>query len=57
MKNKYAINKVNICVFEFSGDSFVRPCLDKYPDLRLCVIDNEENIAIDVEHKLKYDYL
>lgn len=57
MKEKYSVNEVNICTFDTYENGLIRPNLNKYPVRRLCVIDNERKIAIDVMHELKYDFL
>ncbi len=56
-KQRYTLEQVNICTFAIGGGQFIRPNLEDYPNLRLCVIDNQDSIAIDVNHQLKYDYL
>ena len=56
MENKYRISEVNICTFTFEEHG-IRPNLNSYPIVRLCVIDKDNNIAIDVNHGCKYDFL
>ena len=53
MNEKYAISKATICPLGFEGKT-VMPRVSEFPQKRLCVIDMEKNIAIDVEHELKY---
>lgn len=57
MKDKYTINEINICTFRFNKQGRISPNLNEYPQARLCVIDTENKIAIDVIHRLKYDYI
>ena len=56
MNKKYSVNEVNICTFRIENGK-IKTNLNKYPQTRLCVIDKEAAFAIDVRHKLKYDYL
>ena len=56
MSERYSINPIHICTFE-KFENGIRPNLEEFPDVRLCVIDHELNKAIDVEHELQYDYL
>ena len=56
MSERYSINPIYICTFE-KFENGIRPNLEEFPDVRLCVIDHELNKAIDVEHELQYDYL
>ena len=57
MDKKYRVTEVNICTFEHINNKCVRPRLNDYPHARLCVIDKQKNIAIDIYHELKYDFL
>ena len=57
MDKRYRITEVNICTFEYISDKCVKPRLNSYPHFRLCVIDKEKSIAIDIYHELKYDFL
>lgn len=57
MNDKYKIAEVQICTFECVAPGAIRPKLNEYPIARLCVIDTEKNIAIDVKHGCKYDFL
>ena len=56
-KPRYTLEQVYICTFSMNGEKYIQPNLNEYPNLRLCVIDNEDSIAIDINHELKYDYL
>ncbi len=56
MSKEYQVNQVNICPFKIMERGF-KPLLNEYPTARLCVIDKEQGIAIDVNHELKYDFL
>ena len=56
MNNKYKIAKVHICTFKFEQHG-IRPELNKYPIARLCVIDTKNNVAVDVGHECKYDFI
>lgn len=55
MQKRFRIAETLICSFILKENGIVEPD-DRYP-LRLCVIDEEKEIAIDVEHKLQYDYI
>lgn len=55
MKNKYSIRVANICPFIFLSGINIIPDLN-YPP-RLCVVNEEEGFAIDIDTELKYDYL
>lgn len=57
MNEKYSINTVSICPVETINNKHKKPLVDAYPELRLCVIDNENKFAIDVIHELKYQYI
>ena len=56
MNEKYSVNELNICTFKIENGK-IKTNLNEYPQTRLCVIDKENNFAIDVRHKLKYDYI
>lgn len=55
MKNNYSIRVANICPFIFLSGINIVPDLS-YPP-RLCVVNEEEGFAIDIDTELKYDYL
>lgn len=56
MKKKYSVNEVNICTFNLENGQ-IKTNLNLFPQTRLCVIDKEDGIAVDVKHELKYDYI
>ena len=56
MKEKYSVNEVNICTFNLENGKN-KTNLNSFPQTRLCVIDNEAGIAVDVKHELKYDFI
>lgn len=53
--NRYEITMLYICPFNFLSSINIIPDLN-YPP-RLCVVDKKKKIAIDIENRLKYDYL
>ena len=55
MQKRFRIAETLICSFILKEHGIVEPD-DRY-HLRLCVIDEENEIAIDVEHELQYDYI
>ena len=56
MENEnYKIVKMHICNFDKKGD-FLKVDLNDFPE-RLCIIDNKNDIAIDVQTKHKYPYI
>ena len=54
MEDRFKIEEIHICPVQKIGNSF-KPNLE-YP-ARLCVIDEEKEIAIDIETRLQYDYV
>jgi len=59
MENEnFRISKIHICVFdkEKESDNFFKLNINKYP-VRICVIDEKRDIAIDVETKHQYPYV
>ena len=54
MEERFKIAQIHICPV-YQKEGFYKPDLE-YP-LRYCVIDNENEIAIDIKTKLKYDYI
>lgn len=54
MEDRFKIEEIHICPVLKIGNSF-KPNLE-YPT-RYCVIDEEKEIAIDIETKLQYDYV
>ena len=57
MFDRYSVREVNVCTFNFDKGGCISTNLNQYPELRLCVIDRDQKIAIDVLHQVKYDYL
>jgi len=55
MSERFIITNVLICPVHLMEDKNLK--LDKNYTLRLCVIDLERNIAVDVEHQLQYVYI
>ena len=55
MAERFRIAETLICSFNIKEQGIIEPD-DRYP-LRLCVIDEEKEIAIDVEHNLQYNYI
>lgn len=54
MEERFMITEIHICPI-YQINEFYKPDLE-YP-VRYCVIDNENEIAIDIKTKLKYDYV
>ena len=57
MKKQYSVALFNICTFSINEVGIISTNLNEYPITRLCVIDADRSIVIDVNHELKYDYL
>ena len=55
-KESIRVAKIHICVFEKNNENQIKIDIQKYPD-RLCVIDEEKNIVIDVQTKHQYPYI
>ena len=55
MNERFQIAELHICTFSFENN-FISPDLENYPR-RICVIDKQNKIVIDINHKLKYDYI
>lgn len=55
MEERFRIAETLICPFILRGDGKAAP--DERYSLRLCVIDEENEIAIDIKHKLQYNYI
>ena len=51
MNNRYSINEINICTFNVEGNTVI-PNLKKYPQTRLCVIDNKLKIYLKRRYNL-----
>lgn len=57
MDNKYKILEMHICSFECSNDKkYIKTDLNKYPK-RLCILDKNNKIVIDVLTLHKYQYI
>ena len=56
MNDRYKVCWLQICPFERLKGNILRPNRDDYP-YRLCVLDKEVNIAIDVKTEMRYDYI
>ena len=54
MEERFLITEIHICPI-YQTDGFYKPDLE-YP-VRCCVIDTENEVAIDIKTKLKYDYV
>ena len=54
MPERFLITEIHICPI-YQIDGFYKPDLE-YP-IRYCVIDTENEVAIDIKTKLKYDYV
>lgn len=55
-RNKIRIAKIHICSFEKVNDKDFKFNVEKYPE-RLCVIDENRDIVVDVETKHEYPYV
>lgn len=55
MDERFEISELSICTFKIEK-GIIQPELNKYPR-RLCVIDKQRRIVVDVKHKLEYDYI
>ena len=56
MGERFFVREIHVCPFDRTDIGKLRPNLEEYPT-RYCVIDKEKQIAIDIELKLKYDYI
>ena len=56
MGERFFVREIHICPFDRTDIGKLKPNLADYP-ARYCVIDMEKQIAIDIELKLKYDYI
>ena len=54
INERFRITEMYICPFEKENNILI-PDLS-YP-MRICVIDKEKKIAVDIEHHLSYDYI
>ena len=57
MNSKYGVNKMHICTLDEVGNGYIKPNLNEYPETRLCVVDSDKGIVVDVLHQLQYDYI
>ena len=55
MNQKFLLRKIKICELKLNEDNSIIPD-SRYPE-RICVIDKDNKIAIDLDLKLKYDYI
>lgn len=55
MKKRFEISEIHICTLKVESIG-IRAELEKYPR-RMCVIDNERKVAVDIKHELEYDYI
>lgn len=55
MEERFSIKEIYICPIHKIGEKFLKPDTN-YPT-RYCVIDEENEIAVDIKTKLKYDYV
>lgn len=56
INKKIRIIKVPICTFDITENKKIKLNIQGYP-CRLCIIDEIKKIIVDVEHKLKYQYI
>ena len=54
--NRYTICWTQICPFGRVENGMIKPNREDYP-YRLCVLDKENGIVIDVKSKCRYDYI
>lgn len=54
--NRYSVCWLQICPFERLDGGILRPNRDDYP-YRLCVLDREKSLAIDVKSETSYEYI
>lgn len=50
------IARVHICCFDKFDETILKTDLNEYPD-RLCIVDEENDMIIDVETKHRYTYV
>ena len=55
MDNRFEVVEIKITNFIILEDGLVKFDLT-YPD-RVCILDNEREIVVDIDHKLEYDYI
>lgn len=56
IKKNIITSKIHIVPFERDKDNILKGCFDQYPP-RLCVIDDDNSIAVDVETCMQYPYI
>ena len=56
MSKRFVVNEIHICPFERIRPGILKPNIKDYPT-RVCVIDEEKQIAVDIKTGLKYDYV
>lgn len=56
MGERFFVKQIHICPFDRTDLGKLSPKINEYP-ARYCIIDEEKQIAIDIELKLKYDYV
>lgn len=56
MGERFFVKEIYICPFDRVQPGKLKPNLKDYPT-RICVIDDEKEVAIDVKTGLKYDYI
>ena len=56
MGERFFIKEIYICPFDRVQPGKLKPNLKDYPT-RICVIDDEKEIVIDIKTGLKYDYI
>lgn len=54
--NRFSINEIHICPLEILPNKNIGFDITTYPT-RYCVLDNDNNIAVDIELKVQYDYI
>lgn len=55
MNNRFSLTHLYICPFEIHEDRKYPNIID-YP-IRFCVLDNEQQVAYDVDLEIKYDFI
>ena len=55
-EKKIRIAKIHICSFENYNANILKYNLEKYPE-RICVIDEQKDIVVDVETRHQYPYI
>lgn len=55
MNERFFITQIRICTFTRTGEKTILPNYE-YPE-RICVVDNESKVAIDILDEIQYDYI